>query len=268
MPLKQIPLSLLFVPAKERMLAKIGMSDADAFVVDLEDSIGDFDKDLALRTAVDFLSGCGEGRPIFVRIDRTRASSQLAALASAPFAGIMLPKAESSADVAEVRGKLGDRALIALVETPRGIVAAEELAACDGIDALAFGAEDFSAAMGMTGSATSLLYARSRLVTAAKAFGKPAYDSPCFALNDEAALRTDCAASAALGFDGKLAIHPAQPKAIRAAFAPEDPAALQRIVDEYERRGEAVLRLGDEVYERMHIARFKRILNERKTSGR
>ncbi|MBR4220422.1 MAG: hypothetical protein IKR81_04645, partial [Victivallales bacterium] len=83
--------SILFVPAKAKTLAKIASSEADAYIIDLEDSIADGEKDNALSLAVDYLKAC-EGQTCFVRVDRRYMEAQMAALRPLAFRGFMIPK--------------------------------------------------------------------------------------------------------------------------------------------------------------------------------
>ena len=85
--------SLLFVPAEERRLNKIGQTGADGYVIDLEDSMSDADKDAALQRTVRFLGVC-KAKNIFVRVNRGRYETEMKALRRFDI-GFMLPKIET-----------------------------------------------------------------------------------------------------------------------------------------------------------------------------
>ena len=256
------PRCLLFVPAKERFLAKAASGfEADAAIVDLEDSILERDKDAALERAVGFFASYSGPTPCYVRVDRPRADEEIAALA--PFdsvAGFMFPKTEDPDDFAPYAAALDGRTTIALVETPLGMVRLEKIAASERVAALALGAEDLTCAMNAASTFDVLYHARSRIVLYAKAFGKRVYDAPSLNARDPAALRAELPAIADMGFDGKLAIHPAQTASIREAFRRYDPDEIRRTIELFEQSGTGVFEYGGTIYERPHIERLKNVL--------
>ncbi len=252
--------SLLFVPAEERRLAKVGRTNADAYIIDLEDSIGDDGKDEALRRAVGFLRAYGPHGNLFVRINKECRRRELEVLKPYPV-GIMLPKIEAHSDYSDMEDALKDRPVLALIETPRALYNAGAIAAVPWIGMLAFGAEDFTTATSMRNTWDNLTVCKSLLALAAKANGKKVYDTPCFHLDNEALFDSELKQAADLGFDGKLAIHPKQIDKINHAFLPHDRDYMRRLVEVYEASGKAVCEIDGTVYERMHIDRMRRILS-------
>lgn len=252
--------SLLFVPAEERRLAKIGQTDADAYIIDLEDSIAAEEKALALERTVRFLSDY-KGPNLFVRVNRHRYRTEMEALRRFDV-GIMLPKIETEADYPEAMAFLRDRRVIALIETPRALFTAGTIAALPWVSALAFGAEDFSVATNMQNSIQALAVPKSLLVIAAKSSRKQVYDTPCFRLQDEKAFRDELEQAVDLGFDGKLAIHPKQAEKINQAFRLSDPRYVQHLIDVYRASGNAVCEIDGRVYEKLHIDCLQRMLSE------
>lgn len=253
--------TLLFVPALEKRLAKIPTIGADAFVVDLEDSIPEQEKDAALVRAVDFIRTYEGAAPCFFRVDRSRMEEEVRALSVfSRVSGFMIPKFEDPCVLEPLAETIGGKKIIALVETPLGLVELRRIASSSRVSALALGAEDLTCALNAVCSYESILFARSRTVAFAKAFNKRVYDTPCLNYTNEAELEREASASAALGFDGKLAIHPAQLPILARAFGPRDPETLRKIVREFERNGENVLVFDGRIYERPHIARIKNIL--------
>ena len=244
------------------MLAKISTSEADAWIIDLEDSVANNEKVDALNTAVEFLRLSPFVENCFVRIDRSYIGAQIMALKETSVRGFMFPKVEDCDFVSEYWDILVNREVIALIETPLGIVGIDTIARNTGVTALAFGAEDYTAAVNMQNVEENLIALKSRLVMYAKAYGKCVYDTPSFCINDVAKADAEAENSASLGFDGKMAIHPRLIPGVNRAFKMHDIEQMRQIVSSYEKQGEAVLVLDGKVYEKMHINRFKRIIRE------
>jgi citrate lyase subunit beta/citryl-CoA lyase len=214
--------SCLFVPAtRPERVGKALASGADAVIVDLEDAVGESDK-AAAREA---LAGLAPEAACVVRIngaDTPHHHEDLAAVAILDWVGaVLVPKVEDPSVVAAVRAALPDGCLVlAIVESARGILAAEAIAA-SGVARLVFGVVDFLADLGVGPGPEVLLYPRSRLVLASVAAGLPRpVDGPHLAIADLAALAADAAAAKALGFGGKVCIHPTQVPVVNDAFAP------------------------------------------------
>jgi citrate lyase subunit beta/citryl-CoA lyase len=137
----------------------------------------------------------------------------------------MLAKTESAEQVAS----LAPLDVIVLVETPLGALAVTDTARVPNAYAVMWGAEDLFAATGGTanrlpdGSYRDVAkHVRSQSLLAAKAFGKLALDSVYLDIKDLDGLRAEADDAVAVGFDAKVAIHPTQVAAIRAAYAPTD----------------------------------------------
>ena len=162
--------SLLFIPAEERRLSKIGQTNADAYIIDLEDSIALEDKDISLQRTITFLASCAADN-IFVRINKQRHISELDALKHFNV-GFMLPKIEAEADYSDAEESLRDHKVIALIETPRALLNADAIGSISWVSALAFGAEDFSVATNTLNELCTLAMPKQMLVLAAKANNK------------------------------------------------------------------------------------------------
>lgn len=213
----------LFVPAdRPDRFAKAFAAGADAAILDLEDAVPPDGKAgaraalLAARAAI-AAAGC----PVLVRVNATGTPWQaedLAAVATLPLAGIVLPKAESP-DAVVAAARAAGRPVLALIESARGVAAAREIgdAACR----LAFGSIDLAADLGCADARDALLAFRSELVLASRLAGRPApLDGVTPAYRDPAPVEDDARYAAALGFAGKLLIHPAQIAPARAGFGP------------------------------------------------
>ena len=254
--------SMLFVPSREKTLRKIHTLDADAYILDLEDSIAPDMKPLALKYAAEFLETYPEQR-IYIRVDRAFLAEQIETLRAYRFDGYMLPKFESPEEFAGFEQELSRRDNIALVETPLGMVNLKGIAGCVWVKAVAFGAEDYTAAVNMENRAEYLTGIKSRIVMFAKAFGKCAVDTPFMNLKDEARFLAEANISADMGFDAKMAVHPKQCSVINEVFLRRNDSGFMReVIRRYEESGGGAVSIGGKIYEQMHIARFRKILEQ------
>jgi citrate lyase subunit beta/citryl-CoA lyase len=217
--------SWLFVPAnRPERFAKAAASGADRIIVDLEDSVVPEAKREARRGLTPGALACRV--PVYLRINGTGTEwfeDDLAAAAALPLAGVVVPKAESGARLAEIARRLpAGRPILALVETAAGVEQAGEVARAPGVERLAFGAVDFQLDVGgRDGEPVHLAYARSRVVIASRVAGIAApIDAVALALDDEEAVAQESDHARRFGFAGKLCIHPKQIGAVHRGFAP------------------------------------------------
>ncbi len=223
--------SALFVPGdRPDRYAKAIASGADAVIVDLEDAVAPARKASARASALAFLA---EPAPA-VRILRLNALHGLEGLrdllalaeSDARPDALLLAKCAGAHEIGMLAGFVGERhgepALIALVETARGLACVESIAEADGrVAGLMFGGADLAGELRAEAAWDTLLYARSCVVAAAALRGLAVLDVPYFDLHDDDGVRREAAAACRLGFTGKAAIHPRQLAAIHAAFVPD-----------------------------------------------
>jgi citrate lyase subunit beta/citryl-CoA lyase len=228
------PRTYLFVPGnRPERFAKALASGADAVVLDLEDAVAADAKDEARAAVAEWLAHAdpADRARTSVRINDTASPEHavdLAALAAAGLSAVMLSKAETPEQVAAVRAALGPVAVLALIETARGVGQAGAVAAADGVTRLVFGTLDLALDLDLEIEQVSdgLGYAAGRLAVASRLAGMPgpvAGVTP--QLDDPGRLLADLAWSRRHGFAAKLCIHPAQVEPIHTALAP-DAAAL------------------------------------------
>jgi len=225
----------LFVPGdRPDRFAKAAGAGTDTVIIDLEDSVAPGGKDTARAALAEALAGL-TGVQLWLRVNAvgTRWHEADVGLArQLQVDAVMLPKTESPEMLAAVRQQLrADQALVALVETARGIHAAEPIAAAS--DRMAFGSVDYALDLGCQPSREAFLLPRSRLVLAARLAGRPApLDGVTAQTDDAERVGADSAHAFGLGFGGKLLIHPRQIGPARAAFAPtpEDVAWARRVL--------------------------------------
>ena len=97
----------------------------------------------------------------------------------------------------------------------------------------------------------------------AKAYGKAVYDTPSFNFKNMPALQEECEMIVKMGFDGKLAIHPAQVEVINQAFNMIDIDYLKLVVKSFEESGKGVFEFDGKIYEAPHINHIKKIIKEK-----
>ena len=280
--------SLLFSPGDSPdLMRKAPGAGADVICFDLEDAVAPGRKDEARAAVGEVLAdpAFDPDAEVCVRLTAESPAADLDGVlgeggedgtgdetGAVRLDAVMLPKVEAAdrvervAELCAERGR--DLAVFALVETAAGVLSAREIAAADATDALVFGAEDLAADVGATRTdkGTEVLYAREHVVLAASAAGVDAIDTVYTDFSDEAGLREDAAFARRLGYDGKLAIHPAQVEPITEAFTP-DPADVEwaeRVLDardEAKREGRAVFQVDGEMIDAPLIAQAERILD-------
>jgi citrate lyase subunit beta/citryl-CoA lyase len=213
--------SLLFVPGhRPDRFAKAADSGAGAIILDLEDAVAPDDKPEARKHVVAWLEAGGGG---VVRINPPGTAWYAHDLVAMRGQVVMLPKAESAAQVVEVANATG-AAVIPLIETAAGVLAAVEILAVPGVVRAAFGSIDLSAQLGIDpNDHQAFLATRSHLVLASAAAGVAGpVDGVTVDVDDEARLTADAEHGASLGFTAKMAIHPRQLDVIHTVFRPTD----------------------------------------------
>ncbi|MCB1397863.1 MAG: CoA ester lyase [Rhodobacteraceae bacterium] len=268
--------SWLFVPGDSpRKMEKSLGSGADALILDLEDSVPAEGKALARREVGRFLAQPAP-MPRHVRInalDTGLAEADIAATIAARPAGYVLPKCEGPDDIdrlARMIAAVGTPVPITVIatETARGLRRLQrEDWAHPALGAITWGGEDLSADLGASrnrdgaGRYLPLFQsARDTALLAAREAGVVALDGVYTALDDPDGLEAEARAAVALGFDGKLAIHPAQIPVIHRAFMP-DAAQLdwaRQVVAVLAQDGAA--RLNGQMLDRPHLRQAQRLL--------
>ena len=226
--------SLLFVPGDrpERMEKALGMG-ADALILDLEDSVTASAKAAARSAVREFVEMRSGDATLFVRVnplDSDFITDDLTAIDGTAVRGVMLPKAEGRASVAELRrGLPGDYLVLPIAsETPRAVFTLGHYDGA-GLAGLTWGAEDLPAAIGASSSREAdggytdpYKMVRALTLFGAHAAGVPAIETVYPDFRDLDGLAAYAARGRRDGFTGMMAIHPAQVAVINAAFSPSD----------------------------------------------
>lgn len=214
--------SLLFVPAtRPDRFAKALESEASAIIIDLEDAVAEGCKDSARAQLASYLPllKVDQLMRTAVRvnaIDSRFHADDISLLSEWTARGVtlMLPKSESPAAIAQVAQQLGAQGqIVVLVESLAGLDALDLLARAPQVVRLAFGHLDFQLDMGMrcTPDEPELTYARFAIVAASRRAGlPPPVDGVTADLGNSERLALDTQRARAVGFGGKLCIHPAQ----------------------------------------------------------
>jgi citrate lyase subunit beta/citryl-CoA lyase len=224
------PRSLLFVPGtRTGLLAKVPRWAPDVVIVDLEDAVPATEKDAA-RLAVAEADFSEAGTTVLVRINPPGTpwhELDIAACLDTTAAGIVVPKGEDPEAVAALRDRLAkvapELAIVLGIESAIGVARARELMTT-GVAAAFLGSEDFLADMGgrRTAGGFEVLYARSEVVLAGRLAGVPMIDQAVVAVEDDAAFTADAETGRALGYVGKICVHPRQVALAHAVFTPSE----------------------------------------------
>jgi citrate lyase subunit beta/citryl-CoA lyase len=269
------PRSWLFVPAdSERKIAKALDSEADAIIFDLEDSVVPAMKPIGRDLLRNMLKRSG-GPQWWVRVNPLGSEfikDDLELIGIGDIHGIVLPKAESGADIVQLAHHTGNIPVHAIVtETAAslfGLLSYRDPKSS--LAAMSWGAEDLSAALGASSKydangELSFTYklARTLCLAGANAAGVQPVDGVFADFKDDEGLRSEAEAARREGFTGKLAIHPSQVAIINAAFTPsaEDVSHAEEIVAAFEAHPDAgVLSVGGKMVDRPHLVQAQRVL--------
>src|SRR5215210_6488546 len=211
--------SYLYAPGNDpRKIEKALASEADAVVLDLEDAVAPNRKEEA-RESVSEVLRSRPSKPVFVRVNApgsALAEEDIGAISGPHLSGLRLPKTESAEavrGVAERLETLGCEAGIqCLIESALGLDLAPEISR----------SHERVVGLGVRDEA-GLLYARSRVVAAARAAGLPGPVQSVYTnVRDTDGLRQSTEVGKNLGFLGRSAIHPAQIPAINEVFTPTE----------------------------------------------
>ena len=258
----------LAVPASNvKMIEKSADSAADFVFLDLEDAVAPGDKVQARKNAIEAVNGidwAGKGKTIVVRINGLdthfmyRDVIDLVEQAGNKLDTIFIPKAGDPADVymvdalltqiEEAKGFKNKIAIEAIIETALGMANVEAIAqSSPRLEALHFGVADYSASTrartvnigGLNPDYPGDQWhsAISRMVVACRAYGLRPIDGPYGDIKDTEGYQLACRRGAALGIEGKWAIHPSQIELANEVFSPPEAevAKAHRILEELEK---------------------------------
>lgn len=263
--------SLLFVSgATPARFAKARASGASIICIDLEDSVPDDAKNAARAAAIAAIDGA-PGLAIRINPVTTLAGLRdLIALAEADRlpAAILLPKAEHAADIAIVRGAIGDAVtIIPLIESPAALGRTAAIAAAPGVGAMMFGGGDMAAELGVALAWEPLRSARGAFLLGCAEAGVPAIDVPFIDLDNLRGLEAETRLAQAMGFQAKAAIHPAQIATIEQILRPtaEEIIEAREAEAAFAAAGGAAVRFRGRMLELPVMRRYRRMLAQAAT---
>ena len=285
-----------FVPgANEKMLNKSLALAADSLVLDLEDAVTPDNKDTARETVTDWLKNIDfgrqermvrmnpldtpwgvpdlemtmQGRPDYYLVPKVRTKDDLFKIDA------ILTRMEKQLDYAPGEVKL----VVLATETPEGLLNIKDFGACPRVDALSWGAEDLSAAIGARRNRDEagqflevFRYARIMTLLAATAARVQPLDTVFVDIRDSAGFQRDCVEGAWMGFTGKITIHPNQIDTVNTVFSPsaEEIAESQELLaafEENEKAGKMAFSFKGQMVDVPHLTRARTILERAKQAG-
>lgn len=271
--------SVLYMPGSNaRALEKARTLAADALILDLEDAVSPDAKEEARRQVCDAVKAGGYGkRELLVRVNGLGTpwgQADVAAAASCGADALLIPKVESAdavrqvAAIMDANGAPETMAIWCMMETPRGILKAEEIAqASPRLGGFVMGTSDLAKDL-------HCLHTRERLpmitslgicLLAARAYGLAIVDGVHLDLNDDEGFEHSCRQGLELGFDGKTLIHPKTIDAANRVFAPSAAEIewSRKIIAahaEAAARGKGVVVVDGKLIENLHVENARRIV--------
>jgi citrate lyase subunit beta / citryl-CoA lyase len=279
-----------FVPgASEKMLGKALATEADALVLDLEDAVTPENKDSARVEICRWLADVDFGRhERMVRInplDTPWFRADVEATMVNPPDSYLIPKLHGPGEVRLIDRVIADlerqhghpvggvKLVVLATETAAGLLATGEIPCVPRVDAVTWGAEDLSAALGAKRNRDDdgrylPLFEHARTMTrlSAATHRIQALDTVFTDVTDPDGLRRDCRESAAIGYTGKISIHPSQIDIINEEFTPSatDIADARELLDELEvqrAQGKMAFRFRGKMVDVPHFTQARRILD-------
>lgn len=271
--------SMLYMPGSNaRALEKGRGLPADALILDLEDAVAPDAKELARQQIAEAVKAGGYGqRELIVRInplDSPWGHEDLAAISTCGADAILLPKVESAAMVHDLEmqmvgaGAPGGMSIMCMMETPLGMLHAEEIAAASKrLSCLVMGTSDLVKDLqaSHTDARLPVLTSMGLCLLAARAFGLAIVDGVHLNLADDAGFAEACIQGKELGFDGKTLIHPKTIAKVNEIFAPsaEEVEFSHRIIQahaEATAAGKGVVVIDGKLIENLHVESAKRLV--------
>ena len=264
--------SVLYIPgSKPRALDKARTLPVDAIIFDLEDAVSVEEKVNARQTLKEALAEGGYGtRMKIVRInglDTEWGADDARSVLEMDADAVLLPKVDSPADLDALAEITGEMPIWAMMETPRGMLNADAIAAHPRLEGMVMGTNDLAKELQtrFRPDRVPLMTSLGLCLLAAKANGVVIIDGVYNAFKDDDGLKVECDQGRDMGFDGKTLIHPAQVDVTNTAFAPSDAEvdlARRQIAafDEAEASGQGVAVVDGRIVENLHVATAREIL--------
>lgn len=285
-----------FVPgANEKMLQKSLALSADSLVLDLEDAVTPENKDSARETVTRWLKEVNFGRQErMVRmnpLDTPWGVKDLEVTMQGKPDSYLVPKVRAKGDLLKIDTIIsrmereyghppgGVKLVVLATETPQGLLNIHDFGSCPRVDALSWGAEDLSAAIGARRNRDErgeflevFRYARIMTLLAATAANVQPLDTVFVDIKDTEGLRRDCLEGAWMGFTGKITIHPSQIEVVNEIFtpSPEEIAESRELLaafEENQQAGRMAFSFKGQMVDVPHLTRARTILERARLAG-
>ncbi|MBI3444490.1 MAG: CoA ester lyase [Magnetospirillum sp.] len=273
--------SVLYMPGSNpRALDKARTLAADGLILDLEDAVAPDAKDEARRQVVEAVKAGGYGsRELLIRVNSLATAwghADVAAAASSGADGILIPKVESADAVRlveaimEANGAPASMAIWCMMETPKGILRAEEIAtASPRMAGFVMGTSDLAKDLhcAHTRDRLPMITSLGLCLLAARAYGLAVIDGVYLDLNDDEGFAFACQQGLELGFDGKTLIHPKTIDAANRVFAPSEKEIewSRKIIAahaEAAAAGKGVVVVDGKLIENLHVDNARRLVGQ------
>jgi citrate lyase subunit beta / citryl-CoA lyase len=270
--------SALFIPGSNaRALERAKTLPADVLIFDLEDAAVPGAKETARQMVCDAVHAGGYGkRELIVRVNSLGipwGNADLSAVATCGVNGVLLPKVESGDTVRQVSSTLtahGAReqmAIWCMLETPRGILRAEDIAASPRVTTLVMGTSDLTTELHArhTRERLPVLPSLGWCLLVGRAYGLSVLDGVHLDLNDDEGFAYACRQAVDMGFDGKTLIHPKTIATANRIFAPspEDLASARKVIAAHAEaavQGKGVVVVDGRLIENLHVEEAHRLV--------
>ena len=272
--------SVLYMPgANERALEKAKTIDADALILDLEDSVAPDAKVQGRENVCAAVqSGAYGHRELAIRVNSIGTEwhdDDVRAAAAAGPDAVLVPKVESAEQVRalvaalEQHGAPEHTQLWAMIETPRALLHAEEIAAAhERLTVVVMGTNDIvneTYGLHVPGRNATVLTSLAWTLLAVRAAGKVIIDGVYNAVKDPEGFEAEARQGREMGFDGKTLIHPSQVDPANTVFAPSDDdveraTGLIETFEEAKAAGQGVVTFNGKMVEELHVRDARRIL--------
>ena len=272
--------SILYMPGSNaRALEKGRGLAADGLILDLEDAVAPDAKEMARQQIVEALKAGGYGqRELIVRVNAGLSpwgKDDIVAMATSGADAILLPKVDSGAMVREAEklmeasGAPDDMAIWCMMETPLGMLHAEEIAfASPRLGGFVLGTSDLAKDLhaAHTRDRLPMITSLGLCLLAARAAGIAIVDGVHLDLADDEGFENSCRQGLELGFDGKTLIHPKTIDIANQVFAPsEQEIAWSRTIiaahAEAEKEGKGVIVIDGKLIENLHVENAQRLVD-------
>ncbi len=263
--------TLLYLPASNaRALEKARELPADVVILDLEDAVAPDAKPAAREAAVAAVATDFGASEVGIRVNGLGtpwSDADFEAVSKSAAAFIVVPKVDSPEEARTAVAKANGKPIWAMIETPRAVLKADEIADVPGIKALIAGFADLTKDLRAKPGPDRLplIYAASRILLSARAAQIPAFDGVYTSIGDEAGLEAEANQALQLGFDGKTCIHPSQLETVNRIFSPshEDVEHARGLIAAHEEamaQGKAVATFKGKMVEVLHVLEAERTL--------